>query len=411
MRFTMTAIALAMAGMTVPATAATAAVQEEAEAPTPELSKADRKVLAPLQEAMGTGDMAAIDAALAEAAAGVDSPDGRYVLGQLRLKHGIDNGLPDQMEKAVDEMAASGSALGSPEKVGEIYRQLGSMRYQEDDFAGALRLYEKAVGQVPTDAQAVILRAEALTNLNRTEEAMKAYMEAIGMKRAAGQPVDENWYKRAVVEASDAGRPEIIPLSRMWLDEYPSDENWSNVLGFYHNSADHTDEVYLNLFRLRRAVNALSRSADYADYAQLLLLDNNPGEALAVLTDGQGAGMISEDSLRHKELLTAARAGEAESERDTLDADAERAKGRDTGLAAYNIGNLYYGYGEYAKAAEMFAVAVEKGGVDADRAQLRLGMALARSGDAAGAKSALGNVGGSYGTLAQYWMLFADTRI
>ncbi|WP_265529833.1 tetratricopeptide repeat protein [Sphingomicrobium marinum] len=412
MKLTMTAIALAMAGMTVPATAAYAAVQEEAaEAPTPELSKNDRKVLAPLQEAMNAGDMAAIDAAFAAAVAGVDTADGKYVLAQLRLKHGIDNDLPAQMEKAVDEMAASGTALTTPAKVGEIYRQLGSMRYQADDYEGALRLYDKAVGQVPTDTQAIILRAEALTHLNRTDEAMKAYMDAIGKQRAAGQPVDENWYRRAIVEASDAGRPEVIPLSRMWLSEYPTDENWASVLGFYHNSADHTDEVYLNLFRLRRAVAALSRAADYADYAQLLLLDNNPGEALSVLTDGQGAGMIDEGTLRHKELMAAARAGEAESERGTLDADAERAKSRDTGVAAYNIGNLYYGYGDYAKAAEMFAVAVEKGGVDADRAKLRLGMALARAGDAEGAKAALGAVTGTYATLAQYWMLYADTRL
>ena len=410
MKMTMTAIALAMAGMTVPATAAHAAVQEEAEAPTPELSKADRNVLAPLQEALAGGDMAAIDAALNAAAAGVDSPDGKYVLGQLRLKHGIDNELPAQMELAVDEMASSNSALVSKARVGEIYRQLGSMRYQADDYEAARRLYDKAVGQVPGDAQAVILRAESLVNLDRLDEAMKSYMEAIRMKRAAGEPADENWYKRAVVEASDANRPEVIPLTRMWLTEYPTNENWASVLGFYHNSREHTDEVYLNLFRLRGAVAALSRSADYADYAQLLLLDNNPGEALSVLTDGQGAGMIDEGTLRHKELFAAARAGEAESERDTLDADAERAKSRDSGVAAYNIGNLYYGYGEYAKAAEMFAVAAGKSGVDANRTQLRLGMALARAGQADAAKEALGKVTGEYAPLAQYWILFADTR-
>ena len=45
--------------------------------------------------------------------------------------------------------------------------------------------------------------------------------------------------------------------------------------------------------------------------------------------------------------------------------------------------------GNYAKAAELYRVALAKPGVDADVANLHLGMALARAGDKAGATAAL----------------------
>ena len=73
--------------------------------------------------------------------------------------------------------------------------------------------------------------------------------------------------------------------------------------------------------------------------------------------------------------------------------------------------DAYLGYGDYAKAASLYRLALQKGGsgVDADTAQLRLGIALAMSGDKAGARTAFAAVKGRRADLASFWTLYLDT--
>ena len=73
-------------------------------------------------------------------------------------------------------------------------------------------------------------------------------------------------------------------------------------------------------------------------------------------------------------------------------------------------GDAYLGYGEYAKAAELYRAALTKSGVDTNLANLRLGIALARSGDKAGATAAFNAVTGPRADIAKYWLLYLSTR-
>ena len=71
--------------------------------------------------------------------------------------------------------------------------------------------------------------------------------------------------------------------------------------------------------------------------------------------------------------------------------------------------DAYYGYGEFAKAAALYKQGVGAAGVDQGTANLRLGVALGRAGDKAGAMAALSVVkGGPREELAKYWMIFLN---
>jgi TolA-binding protein len=72
-------------------------------------------------------------------------------------------------------------------------------------------------------------------------------------------------------------------------------------------------------------------------------------------------------------------------------------------------GEAYYGYGDYQKSAELFRAALGKQGVDKDLANLRLGMALARAGDKAGATAALNAAGGAQAEVAKLWLTYVST--
>ena len=58
------------------------------------------------------------------------------------------------------------------------------------------------------------------------------------------------------------------------------------------------------------------------------------------------------------------------------------------GKLASQVADAYLGQGNYAKAIPLYRTALTKGGVAADEVNTHLGIALARSGDKAGAASA-----------------------
>lgn len=410
MKFTMTAMALALATMGMTATPAMA--QDEAPAAEPayppvELSKKGRKALVEAQTAVNA-DAENSAELLAAAEAAVETAGDRFTLGQIKLNYAVKRDDTAAMAAAVDEMAGAG--VGDRMAVRDLYVNIGGKMFQEDNLTGALASWEKSRAIDPNHPETLRMIAEVHGELGDIPQSMAMYRTAIAAKEADGTLADENWYKRAWSIAYNADHPEVFSMSRNWVEKFPTDANWKQLLAIYHNVGDHSDGVFLDLFRLRRAAGGLDRSADYADYAQLLLVANSPGEALAVLEEGRAAGLITDDSLRHKELMTMATAAEKESGRETLDEDAAAAPGRDTARAAYNIGNSYYGYGEFAKAAEMYAAALTKADVNREVTQLRYGMALARAGQGEAAQAELAKVGGEFAELARYWMLYAKTR-
>jgi predicted Zn-dependent protease len=78
-------------------------------------------------------------------------------------------------------------------------------------------------------------------------------------------------------------------------------------------------------------------------------------------------------------------------------------------MALLRIADRFYGLGDYAKAAEMYRAAKAKG-ADANLVNLRTGIALAASGDKAGAVAALNSVGGARAGVAKYWLLYLQNK-
>ena len=81
------------------------------------------------------------------------------------------------------------------------------------------------------------------------------------------------------------------------------------------------------------------------------------------------------------------------------------------GKLAAVTGEAYYGQGNYAKAVELYRAALQKGGVNADEVNTRLGIALAAQGNKAEAKAAFANVKGApRADLAAFWTAWLDSQ-
>jgi tetratricopeptide (TPR) repeat protein len=425
MKLTTTALALVLAVSAAPALAqydrpppappqqqqlpaTSGSSKDGGEAPTPKdglahPSKDALKPITELQKAVNANDAAAIPAALAAAQAAAKTPDDRYVIARLQLTAALNANDEAGMAAAIDGIANSGFTV-APANLAGLYVGIGSKFYSSKQFDRAAAAFERAQSLDPSNSQATLNLAEARFSQGRKADALALFQRVIQTRKAAGQKAEEALYKRAVSIAYDQHSPVTIDLAQQWISAYPSAESWRNGLALYQNLVKPDVETALDLLRLMRATNSLSAAADYSLYATAAAEQLNYNEAQAVIDEGLAAKRIDPSSPLFRDII-----GGLSKKPKATEADlAEASKTAQSGMALLRIGDRYYGMGQYAKAVELYRQAAGKSGVDPNLASMHLGMALARSGDKAGATAAFNAVSGELAGIAKYWLIYVQ---
>jgi tetratricopeptide (TPR) repeat protein len=226
------------------------------------------------------------------------------------------------------------------------------------------------------------------------------------MRSAAGQKPPENIYRQAVQAAYDSKAPVAIELGRQWIAAYPSNDSWKNGILIYRQIATPDVESTLDLMRLLQGVGALSTSGDYNLFASAAADQLNFVEAQSVLNAGIAAGKVDPASPQFRDLVSGLKAKQKPTAADLAVAMKAAANTK----ALIRIGDSYAALGDNAKAIEAYRTALGKPDVDAAVANIHLGIALARSGDKAGAKAAFEAVTGPRAEVAKYWLLYLQTH-
>jgi tetratricopeptide (TPR) repeat protein len=373
----------------------------------PKVSKQASKALSDLQKAVNAKDTANIPALVAAAQAKVKTADDRFALAQFRLKAAVDAndkaGIISGLQATID------SGFLSPAENVSNYFNLGRLHFEAKAFDPAAAAFEQVLKADPNHVDATVMLAESRKGQGRIAEAVSLVEKAIAAKTAAGQKADESWYKRAVALGLDAKVPNLANLTQQWVAAYPNPKSWRDAIRIYQNSAQLDDNALLDTMRLARATGALAGESDYFRYTDLLVKKGFPGEAKAVLDQGFAASSISKSRATFAQLHSLA-SSRAQGDQASLEAAAKTALVAANARQAMVTAEAYYGYGDYAKAAELYRAALTKEGVDKDLANLRLGMALARAGDKAGAEAALKAAGGSRTDVAKLWLTYVATK-
>jgi hypothetical protein len=132
-------------------------------------------------------------------------------------------------------------------------------------------------------------------------------------------------------------------------------------------------------------------------------------EGKAVLDEGVSARMVDPAEARFKALIAASgKAGTTQ--RAGLAARQAKALAGTSGAEALSVADASFAAGDHGKAAELYAAAVQKGGVDTNLANNRLGMALALAGRRPEAEAALRSVTGPRAQLASLWLTWLAQR-
>lgn len=388
--------------------------QQEQQQPQPaptigQISREESAAIQPLFQSVQAQNWPGANAALPAAQAGARSPAARYIVGQLILEIGRGTQNSQVQSQAVDAMVASG---GAPADVlPQLLAAQAGFFLQANNYAGAEAPLTRLVELTPSDTARITQLAQVKIRLDKRQEAFDLYRRVLQLSEAGGQRAEETIYRQTLAIAYE-GRmvAPALELSRTLVTAYPTPENWRIVLGVYRDLAGQAGALELDLGRLMRAAAVLVSERDYYVYADAARRAGLPGEAKAVLEEGFSRNVIQGAAPQARQMLTAVTAQVGE-DRGSLARSRTTALAGADGRAARRTGDAFYGYGQYAEAAELYRAALQKGGEDAGLVNVRLGAALAMAGQRAEAEAAFRAVtSGDRVELARIWLLWLSTR-
>lgn len=404
------AIGAASALPAAPASAqvgAEATVQGVAAARLPSFTKEERTTLRALDAALTARNYAAAAAALTAAQAVARGSDARFHLASMQLRLGRETGNNVMQSQAVDALIASD--LTPTSELPALYLAQAALATGPQSRQRSEAALTRALEASPTAETALALSAVKL-DLRKNAEAVALIDRAIALRKATGQPVPESWYRRGAALASINSLPaQSLRFTRDLATAYPSPENWRDAVLTYRDIAKPDPQARLDLVRLARLAKGLGGERDYLDAAQTFDAAGIASESKSVLDEGVAARMVDPAKATFKEALTAA-TRKAAADRPKLAGLQATALAAPTGAPALQAGDMFLGSGNYAVAAELFRAALQKGGVDAGTANIRLGTALALAGRKAEAEAAFRAVAGARADLAALWLAWLAQR-
>ena len=286
----------------------------------------------------------------------------------------------------------------------------GYLSYVVGNYDDALAQldYAKTLGYDAIDA--TMLRADIYLRKNKVKDARPYVQDALARQRASGQPIPAAWYDRAISLAYNAGDwAEVGSLYRERLAHYGSAPEWRSALANYLSAPGLDTQSQLDLYRLQAANGAMASERDYQAYAQLAEKAGNYAEAKAIIEAGRSAGKLTTTQAVTSSLMKSV-TPKAVKQIAAMPAAAKKAAGAKDGSAAMAVADSYFSLSQFPQAAEQYRLALSKGGVDQSKVNARLGIALARSGDLAGAKAALAQVTGDAANVAGFWSVWVDQQ-
>ena len=383
-----------------------------------QLSPAVIKVAKPAQDAVQANNPAVAEPAVAAVEAVATTEGDKYVAAVLRYQLESQKARASQAAnpRAVVDESLQARPLdvlianpNTPANVRGAYAaRRGEISYNARQYPQAIQYFTQARTLGFTDGNLDLMIVKAKVDGGDIAGGSADLERVVAAASTGGAKAPVEYYRYAIGRSNKAHLvPQTVSWMNRYLAAYPTNgQTWYEVLATYGFSQDATARLdnpqKIDLFRLMRAAGGLQDQYFYIEYAQKAQNAGLPLEAQAVLREGLANGKIPAGNSEAKAMqVELTRSIAAEGSLASLETKAAAAA---NGQLAGQTADAYLSQGTWAKAAGLYRTALTKGGVDADTINTRLGIALARSGDKAGALAAFALVKGSpRADIATFW--------
>ena len=351
----------------------------------------------------------------------------------------------------LDELiATSGSKALNIYELANVYNLYAFIQYSKEDYAGALRSYEKVVSQpdIPLameintrftiaqlyfvqeqwqkgidalikwfsmtetpNANAYILLAQGYYQVKDFDKALVNVNKAIAMQEAAGKIPKEQWYNLArflYFEKNDVNN--TVAMLEELLKYYPKKDYWVQISHMYGEQKKTTQQ--LAAMETAYVQNMLDKGTEQVNMAYLYLNADVPYKAAKVMDKG-----LSNDSIEGKSKnweLTGNAWRQAQELEKAIPAMEEAASKSSTGELYARLGNIYLDNDNFTKAISSINKGLSRGGVKRpDTARLVLGMAYFNTGQYEKAREAFTAAGRDERSksYAEQWVNYMDSEL
>ncbi|CUS43434.1 MAG: hypothetical protein V4610_11565 [Pseudomonadota bacterium] len=383
------------------------------------LSKQVRDSAAAATLALKANDLAGAETAISTIERTASNDSERYVGRTLRVR--LLSASPPTVQsqtalvKPLTELIAD--PCTSKDDVARYNYTLGDFAYARKDYAKAVQFYRQARENGLRDDELNLQIVRANVEGGQVSAGAAELDSMIAAQIAAGKKPPESWYRFAAQRLRLKKAPEAAAWTGKWLAAYGSRGNWHDAIavnGFKDEDESKLpaaerrdrDTRFVDLYRLMRVTKSLGGEKEYLEYARRA---NNLGlkdEVKSVIEEGRASGAIPPKEPESIRLLAAPAKGKAAPATPT-EAAARKAA---NGALAAQLGDVSIGKGAYAKAIEMYDVALEKTVKDTDDVRLHRGIALALSGDKERARADFAAVAAAPDSdTATLWKIWLDS--
>jgi len=379
------------------------------------LSKEFRVPAVAAQTAIDAKDFATAETQLAAADGLAKNDDERYIAATLRFKL-----LAKQPQTAASSAAMAGpidALLANPRTpktdLARYHYIRGDIFYNLQQYPQALQHYTQARDGGLVDDELTFQIVRANMESGNVAAGAKALEGLVAAQVAAGKKPPENWYRYAISRLYKANNTaETEAWTARWLGAYGTKANWHDAIytfGFQGPGIKRlTDRDRADLYRLMSATHSLAGLHDYLDYAQASIQIGLPTEGKSVIEEGRTSSVVPASNKTANDLLAQANADIAGDK--SFAAQEKAATAAPKGDIASQTGDAYLGARNYAKAIEMYDLALTKGVANADIVHLHRGIAFAMSGDKEKARADFATITSvPQIEIAKLWIVFLDS--
>jgi hypothetical protein len=401
------ALALGVAGLSAsPAMAAGPAYSKPFVAAAGTLQTDIEKVKKTPTDAAAVADLKKkIDAAIAAAT----TPDDKNAAGTYAIQTGALSNDNTYQRKGVTLLIESGKS--APEQLPRLHFYAGNFAFEAKEYDLARKELEAAFAGGLKDPDAYVVMAQVFLQQKQDKDGLPYLVKAIDTMTASGKEAPDSWYRSAMGTAYGVqDYATALSVGVKLIKAYPTTKNWSLVIVVIRDLGKLPSQDSLDLLRLQARTKSFTDERDYGEFVQSADARRNPGEVKAVIEAGVAAGVVDASKTFFAENLKLAtsRIAPDRASLPALEKDARLPNA--TGVRLAGAGDAFLSYGEGAKAADLYKLALDKPGIDKPTVLTRLGIAQVDSGDFAGAQASFAAVEGPRKGIATLWGAYAAQK-